>query len=329
MALGGVKEIDILRSLQYMLDAGMSMHEIMCELSNAIKSKKIAAKLEVVDDLMVNEGYKFADALESAGLFEQYLPIIRTGQETGSLVTVISEIIATADKIQSLKSKVRTVTVYPVSLMFVSIGLGYGISFVLEKVLTSLPKQDIEGTTAYEIATFIVSYRGIIFPAYVFVLTGAIWLIAKNASRIPIIRGLFNTVTVGQTFKMISLCIKSGLSLKETFELTAMILKEKKWRQVMEMLSVECQERNFYNLVDELSDFITTADLLIIQSNIKAGNMSHGFDFVGEKKIADSYTAIERTSPIMQISAYFFVAVQVVAIMSPLYALLINFAGKV
>jgi len=329
MGLGGVKEVDILRSMQYMLEAGMSMHEIMYELSNSMKNKKIAAKLEVVDDLMVNEGYRFADALESAGLFEQHIPIIRTGQETGSLAKVISEILVTADKIHSLKSAVKTMTVYPVVLMFVSIGLGFGISFLLEKVLTSLPKKDIEGTTAYDIAKFIVSYRGIIFPAYAAALAGAIWLIAKNASRVPLVRSLFNTVTVGQTFKMISLCIKSGLSLKESFELTSMILREKKWRQVMEMLAVESQERNFYDLVDELSDFISTPDLLIIKSNIKAGNMSHGFDFVGDKKIADSYTLIERTSPIMQIAAYIFVAGQVVAIMSPLYSLLIGFAGKV
>ncbi|MDA8103752.1 MAG: type II secretion system F family protein [Nitrospiraceae bacterium] len=327
--LGGVKETDVLRSMQYMLDAGMSMHEIIAELANTIDNKRIAAKLEVVDDLMTNEGYKFADALESAGLFEQFTPIIRTGQETGSLAKVINDIIVTADKVYALKRKVKTMVIYPVLMMFLAIALGFGISFLLEKVLTSLPEKDIKGTAAYSVARFIVSYRGVIFPAYALGLAASIWIIGKNASRIPGVRGLFNTMTVGQTFKMISLCISSGLPLKETFELTSLILKEKRWRKVMDLLSADSQERNFYDLVDELSDFISTPDLLIIKSNIKAGNMSYGFDFVGEKKIADSYSLIERASPLMQIAAYFFVAGQVVAVMSPLYVLLIGFAGKV
>jgi type IV pilus assembly protein PilC len=326
---GAVKEIDILRSLLYMHDAGMSMHEIMHELSGSIKQKKLAAKLEVIDNLMVNEGYDFPSALESAGLFERYIPILRTGQKTGSLSNVIKEILATHDKIESIKGKVKTMTLYPVILMFVSIGLGFGISFVLEKVLTSLPQTDIQGTTAYEIATFIVHYRAAIFPLYAVGLAVVIWFIARNASRIPVVRTLFNAVTVGQCFKMISLCITSGLSLRETFDLTAMILSERKWRQVIEMLAVECQERDLYDLVEEVSDFISTTDLMIIRSNIKAGNMSHGFDFVGEKKIVDSYTMIERTSPLMQIGAYLFVGLQVVLVMSPLYALLIGYAGKV
>ena len=329
MALGGVKELDILRSMQYMIDAGMSMHEIMYELAPSIKNKTLAAKLEIVDDLMANEGYKFPDALESAGLFEQYIPIIRTGQETGDLAKVIQEIITTSEQVSNLKSKVKTMTAYPIILMFVSIGLGFGMSFLLEKVLTSLPQKDIQGTEAYNIATFIVSYRGIIFPVYTLSLLGTIWFIAKNASKTPLINRLFNAITVGQTFKMLSLCIKNGLPLGDSFALCSSILKEKKWRQVMEMLSEESKQRNFYDLVDELSDFMTTPDLLIIKSNIRAGHTSNGFEFVGNKKIADSYAMIERMSPLMQVAAYFFVAGQIVAVMSPLYALLIGFAGKV
>jgi type IV pilus assembly protein PilC len=324
-----VKELDILRSMQYMLDAGMSMHEIIYELASSIKNKKLAEKLDVVDDLMVNQGFKFTDALESAGLFEEYIPIMRTGQETGTLGKVIKEILGTAEKIDSLKTKVKTMTVYPIILMFISIGLGFGISLLLQKVLASLPEKDIKGTTAYAIAHFIVSYRAVIFPAYALVLCGALWFITKNASRVPIVSRLFNMVTVGQAFKLISLCIKNGLPLKETFVLVSVMLKETKWRQVMELLAVESQQRNMYELADELSDFISTPDLLIIKSNIKAGNMSYGFDFVGERKIEESYVMIERLSPLMQIAAYFFVAGQVVVIMSPLYALLISYAGKV
>lgn len=328
MAFGGVKELDVLMSMQYMLDAGMSMHDIMYELAATIKNKKLAQKLDVADDLMCSQGYKFTDALESVGLFEQYVPIIRTGEKTGNLGRVINEIITTAEKINSLKKKVKTMTVYPIILMFVSIGLGFGISLLLEKVLTALPEKDIKGTTAYALAHFIASYRGIIFPMYAVLLAGALWFIAKNASRIPIVKKLFNMVTVGQSFKLISLCLNNGLALRETFMLISVVLKEKRWRQTMDLLAIESQQRNIYDLVDELSDFVSTPDLLIIKSNIKAGEMSKGFDFVGDRKIDDSYTMIERLSPIMQIVAYFFVAGQVVVIMFPLYALLIGYASK-
>ena len=53
----------------------------------------------------------------------------------------------------------------------------------------------------------------------------------------------------------------------------------------MDVLAIESDQRNVYDLVDELGDFISTPDLLIIKSNIKAGEMSKGFDFVGDRKI--------------------------------------------
>ena len=105
MAFAQVKEIDILRSMQYMLEAGMSMHDIMYELSGSIHNKKLAQKLEIADDLMSHQGYKFTDALESVGLFEDFVPIIRTGEKTGNLGRVISEIITTAEKINSLEEE--------------------------------------------------------------------------------------------------------------------------------------------------------------------------------------------------------------------------------
>jgi type II secretory pathway component PulF len=326
--MSSIKELDILRSMAYMHDAGMSMHEIIYELSGTVKDKRLSQRLDGVDDLMKNQGRKFTDALESVGLFGEYIPILRTGEQTGKLGKVMQDIITTASKIEALNKKVKTMTVYPIILMFVSIGLGYGISLLLLKILTTLPEKDVKGTTAYAVAHFIATYRLIIFPMYAVLLAAGLWFIAKNASRIPIVNRLFNIVTVGQAFKLIALCVDCGMPLKDTFILVSQVINEKRWQQLMSMLASESVQRNIYNLVDELSDFISTPDLLIIKSNIKAGDMSKGFDFVGDRKIEDSYTMIERLSPVIQVVTFFFVAVQVMAIMTPLYALLIGYASK-
>ena len=249
VAFGGVKELDILRSMEYMLDAGMSMHDIIYELAATIRNKKLAQKLDIVDDLMCSQGYRFTDALESVGLFEQYTPIIRTGEKTGNLGRVINEIVVTAEKIGSLKKKVKTMTVYPIILMFVSIALGYGISLLLQKVLTSLPEKDIAGTTAYSIAHFVASYRAIIFPVYALLLAGALWFITKNASRIPIVNRLFNMVTVGQAFKLMSLCINNGLTTQGDVSCSfRLVIKEKRWRQIMDLLAIESRAEEYLRL---------------------------------------------------------------------------------
>lgn len=323
-----VDEVSVLRSLYYMLDSGMSVHEAISEIAGVIKDKKLSAKLSTADDLMMNSGYKFADAIEAVGVFENFIPIIKTGQETGNLVVVLKEVVSVSDSIRALKKKMKTMVVYPVALIFFSIAIGFGITFLLQKVITSLPTKDIKGTVAYDVANFIVNYREIIFPVYALLLGVLIYFISVNASRIPVVKGLFNTITVGQTFKMLALALRSGLSLKDAIELTAAILKEKRWKKVFEILSLEVQERNFYDLIDELADFMTAPDLLIIKSNIKAGNLSEGFDFVGSRKMEDSYEMLERTSPIIQIGAFVFVAGQIVVLMSPLYFLLLTYMDK-
>lgn len=324
-----VDEISILRSLYYMLDSGMSVHEAISEISGVIKDKKLSEKLATADDLMMNNGYKFTDAIDAVGIFEQFLPIIKTGQETGNLVLVLKEIVSVSDSIRNLKKKIKTMVFYPIALVFFSVGIGFGITFLLQKIITTLPAKDIKGTTAYDVANFIVNYREIIFPVYALILVGLIYLIAIHASRIPVIKDLFNTITVGQTFKMLALALRSGLSLKDAIDLTANILKEKKWKKVFEIFSLEVQERSFYDLIGEMSDFMTPPDLLIIKSNIKAGNLAEGLDFVGSRKMEDSYEILERTSPIIQIGAFVFVAGQIVVLMLPLYFLLFSYADKV
>ncbi len=328
MLFSKVDEVSLLRSLYYMLDSGMSVHEAISEISGVVKDKKLSAKLATADELMMSSGYKFTDAIEAVGLFERFLPIIRTGQETGNLVLVLKEIIAVNDSITNLKKKIKTMVFYPIALVFFSVAIGFGITFLLEKIITTLPAKDIKGTAAYDVASFIVNYREFIFPAYALILLGLIYFIVMNASRIPVIKDLFNTITVGQTFKMLALALRSGLSLKDAIDLTATILKEKKWKKVFEVFSLEVQERNLYDLIDEMSDFMTPPDLLIIKSNIKAGNLSEGFEFVGSRKIGDSYEILERTSPIIQIGAFVFVAGQIVVLMSPLYFLLYAYMDK-
>ena len=311
-----------------MLDSGMSIHESISEISGVTKDRKLSVKLATVDDLMMNSGYKFTDAIEAVGIFEHFIPIIRTGQETGNLVTVLKEIVTVSDSIRSLRKKIKTMVFYPIALIFFSIAIGFGITFLLEKIITTLPAKDIKGTLAYEVASFFVNYREFIFPVYALILAGLIYFIAIHASRMPVIKGLFNAITVGQTFKMLALALRSGLSLKDAIDLTATILKEKKWKKVFEIFSLEVQERNFYDLIDEMSDFMTPPDLLIIKSNIRAGNLAEGFDFVGSRKIDDSYEMLERTSPIIQIMAFVFVAGQIVVLMSPLYFLLYAYIDK-
>lgn len=323
-----VNEADVLRSINYMLDAGISMHDTLQEILYTISNRKVVRKLEIIDDLMVNSGYKLVDAFEAAGFMEQYMPIIKTGEKTGNITKVIKELIEVIDKLEKIKKKVRSMVVYPVVLMVMSVLMGFGISFLLGKVLTALPKKDIEGTIAYSVAVVIVNYRWIIFPMYGVFLAGLLSLVVKYASRLPIINKIYNSITTGQTFKMFALSIKSGLTPKEAIELTAGILNEQKWKRAFALLATELKETNIYLLIDELSDFVPSSDLLIVKAGIRAGKLYEGFEYVGERKIEDSYALLESISPLVQMIAFMFVAVQIIGVMSPIYFLLFGFADK-
>ena len=161
-----------------------------------------------------------------------------------------------------------------------------------------------------------------------FAIASAIYLIIKNLSVIPVLKGFFNAVILGQSFKMISLAIRSGLPTRESFELASNMMNERRWKSAFILISEEIQDRGFYDCINDLSGFISPTDMLIIKSTTKGGNIESGIDFVGEKKIENSYAMLESITPLIQIGAFFFVVIQIVAVMSPLYLMIFQFANK-
>lgn len=323
-----VSDAQLMQSLYFMFTAGVSLHEAMRDFGARLSDPAVSDKLTTAAELMERNGYTFADAIEQVDLFPSYTKILRIGQETGNLSQIMREIAETQDKIDKMMKKIKSSVYYPVGLMYVSILIGFGLSFVLQNLMKSFSMPGVTTTFAFKMAAFIVDWRILIFSGYAAALSFALWLSSKNAHKMPIFKGFYNSFTIGRAFKLFALGIQSGLTIKDSFSFAAGTMSGK-WGEIFASFADESQTRSMSDIVDDLEDYITADAFLVLKSSMSAGNIDYGFKMIGDKEIDNAFNKVTAASPLINAGAFVFVAIQIILVMSPIYMLIITFMDKV
>lgn len=321
-----LSELSVMKSFYYLMGAGIPAAEVAMEMSQKINDKKMAERLYIFSELVAREGYTISQAFESIGLFLKYLQLIQVGEKTGNLSSVMRDIIETAEDIEKVKKKVKSSLYYPAGVMVVSVIVSFGLVFVLKKVLTSLDFPTVRELFMYKLGWFIVNNKYVIFLLYVAVLIGGVFFASKNLHRIPGVRDLYNRISIGQAFKIISLSLSSGLSPSEAFRNAAQA-SAGMWQTILESLSEEIRHRSTLEIIEEIEPYVPPDYYLILRAKIRAGDTASVFSMLGKELLASSIQKMEGMSGFVTIFAFLFVAGQIVLTMSPVWGVVISFMG--
>ncbi len=327
-ASGGLREIDVLRSVHSLLSAGISVQDAMASIADKIRDAAMAEKLHMASDLVSRGGRTFSEALAEVGLMEKYTELLTIGQKTGNLREIIKEIIDIENQMYEVKRAVKKSITYPIIVAAVSVLIGYGMSFMLEKIMASLKFPGVDRTFAYQMGMFIVTWKTALFAGWAALLAGAGYWAAKNVDRVPGISAIYNSLALGQAFRTTGLAIVSGLSPSQAFAMAGTVVKGK-WREIMEMMSTESLTRNVAEIFDEIEEYMSVENYLVIKVKLESGSMSEGFTAAGTNLLQAAMDKLAGLGSAVSVAATVLVAAQIIVIMSPIYMVIMTFMDRV
>lgn len=327
MATSRVTEISLLKSLQFLTSSGVALHEAMAEFASKIKDQKMAEKLSVASDLMKN-GKSFPDAVEQVDLFTAFLGILRLGEKTGTLPTTMREVALAQEKIEKVVGHIRASLYYPIILLFVAIAVGFGITFSIENLANAFNTPAMRSTFALKAALFVAKYRVYIFASYTFLLISCLYWSAKHVDKLPVIKSLYNGFMIGRSFKLCSLGLSSGLTLQDSLYFAAQA-STGKWSDLLITIAEEASDRSADSIVDEFDDYMDTDSFLVLRTTVRAGKIQEGFAMIGDREIDKAFEMVTAFSPLLNAFAMIIIALQLIAVMSPIYMLMFAFMDRV
>ncbi|NVB36713.1 type II secretion system inner membrane protein GspF [Pseudenhygromyxa sp. WMMC2535] len=253
-ATGGGREIDLgqlfdrirpkdvsgmTRLLSTLLCAGVTLPEALVALTEQVESPNFKNILSDIGS-KVNEGSSLADAMASHGhvFTKLYINMIRAGEASGSLETVLIRIADFMDQQEELRSKLTTAMFYPMAMAVVGIGV---VALLMVKVVPSISEifagqgAELPFTTRTLIATsdFVTKFWWLVILAAI----GVVYLARKYRNSpagrettdhlllsLPVIGGLARKIAIARFARTLATMLSSGVQLLQALDIVRSLL---------------------------------------------------------------------------------------------------------
>lgn len=247
--LGMQERILITRHLHTMLEAGIAIDEALktiAEQSTSDRVKKMLLDLH----LRVQKGQPLHQALGQHGAFfpPLYINLVRVGEVTGKLDSVLAHLLEQQEKELALRTKVFNAMLYPsIILTALILMVSLMLVFVIPRVATILGSYDVQLPLQTRIlvamSDFLSSFWYIVFPLLIFLVylfrvfikrpTGKRWW-DSFILAIPGIKILVQEVNLARITRTLHATLQSGLSIDQALELTASIARHDKYHHAIQ-----------------------------------------------------------------------------------------------
>ncbi len=130
-----------------LLDAGMTLGNALNCLATQAEGEPRGPIISSLRDAIVG-GANFSDALaQHPKIFSQiYVSMIRAGEASGSLPTVLRRLIGHFERLQAIRSRVVSALVYPVIVLVMGFGVGiFAVTYILPKFKTIFDQMGPDG----------------------------------------------------------------------------------------------------------------------------------------------------------------------------------------
>jgi type IV pilus assembly protein PilC len=251
----GVKDkIFFTKNLQVMIASGLSLPRSIGILAAQAKNKKFHEALDEIKT-EITQGKNFSESMQRfPSIFSDfYCSMVKVGEETGTLESVLDILDKQLEKDYELQSKIKGALLYPAVIFVVMIGIGI---LMLVYVVPTLSATFIELKVQLPVTTRAVIGLGnflkknllavFLFTVFlVFVLRrflGSVMgkkLYDQLMLSFPIISPIVKNINAAYTVRNLSSLIASGVSLPRALEITANTLDNHKYKRAL----IESEEK--------------------------------------------------------------------------------------
>ena len=312
------------RSLASYLKSGLQLADALKIMSRQAKDRNMKPVMEKLV-AEVEGGRKFHTALSESGAFRESLwRVAESGEQSGTLVSVLLEAADEFKLEDDLKRKIRGAMTYPLVMAVVGIGV---VSFMLTYVVPKIAELFEDMHQQLPLPTRILIGASDFLSSYgLWLLLGILllWLWLKRTGRkvtLPFMRGITDQLNLALVMSHISTLLKSGIPLVQALRMAStMDEKKQRWLDAAEMVKAG---HRFDRALEKIG--MPEETVAVVRVGEMGGELAEALMNVSDQSRETAQTRMARLStlmePIMVLTMGFSVGFIVLAILTPIFDL--------
>lgn len=260
------------KELVYMLHGGVSIMQAVDTIKKSTTNYALKAIVTSIS-FHLNEGKSFSYALSRLPEYfdESDSAIIKTGESTGNLDTVLQELANEYSYLNSIKNKYKSALTYPIILIIMSIG---AVLFLFSSVLPGILEMFVGEMEKLPLITrilkstsdfFVTSWKTIL--VVLFTAIAVVWIygttdqgkksLSKFMMSFPLVGKMTKTYYLIKWARYMKLMISSGLDYVQTFRLLRGVLAIPAYQEMIEKVMAGLQiGKTIYDTIKDETDLI-------------------------------------------------------------------------
>lgn len=339
--ISSTNKIFLLQNLSVMIRAGVPLADALSTLAEQTRNKKIKNILFDVQK-KIKEGKNFSESLEpyQENFGELFINMIKAGETSGQLDSVIKELYQQTKKDHQLMTKVRNALTYPVIIIVAMFGIGtFMMVFVLPNITNLFTELNVQlplpTLILIIISNFIQAYGLWVAIALVLIVVIFIRTIGTKKGKyafdsillkIPVVSGIIKKINLARLARSLSSLIKTDITIIETLQITSRILGNSLYKKALLESAEQVKKGN--KMADVFKNYPHIFPPNIIQM-VSVGEETGSLDEVLENLASfyeeEVYNTMDNLpviiEPVLMILIGVAVAVIALAIMMPMYNL--------
>lgn len=338
------QKIMFTNNLSGMLSAGLALSRALTILEKQSKNQALSNVLKGLEE-DINKGNSLSDGMKKfpkvfSGVF---IPMVHSGEESGNLPKILTEIGLNLKKSYDLKKKIKGAMTYPTIILIAMAGIG---TFMMIYVVPTLTKtfKDL-GTELPSSTKFIIwlsdtiSQNILSFLVFIIVVVlGIIFFSKLKPVRrffdklilyIPVIGKIVKEVNTARTARTLSSLLLSGVNISNALSITEEVLQNVHYKEVVHKSISSVEKGTVLSASFKENPFLYPIMMgEMIEVGEETGNLSqmlldvaNFYETEVDNKTKDLSTIIE---PILMVFIGGAVGFFAVSMISPMYSVMDN-----
>lgn len=349
----GAKEekVLLLENMALLLNAGIDVSSALSSLTAEISNREIKKRLLYISK-SVQGGSSLWRPMIDTRLFPSYaINLIKVGEETGMLARNLEVLADATKRDQGLRQNIISAMAYPIFVLFITVSIGLGITWVLlprlvsvfDKLGSELPKITelllgfgtfIQQNGIWFVPLVIIS---MIVGIYLFFLSPALKFIGQGfLLRLPGFKRLIVQTEVSRFGLLSASLMKAGVPLTTMFESLAEISTnfyyKRLYKKTFKNLMLGNSLTKSLNKLDVNHRLIPPSVKTLIAAGEKSGSLEKSFHYVGDSYDSKAQHATKLLTtllePVLLVTVWVGVLTLAIAIILPIYDVVGQFNGS-
>ncbi len=312
------------RSLASYLKSGLPLADSLRIMSKQARDKNMKPVMEKIL-AEVEGGRKFHTALSESGAFRESLwRVAESGEQSGTLISVLNEAADEFKLEDDLHRKIRGAMTYPIVMAIVGIGV---VAFMLTYVVPKISELFEDMHQSLPLPTrMLIAMSDFIsnFGLWILLAILIFWVFMKRTGRrinMPFMRGIRDQLTLALVMSHISTLLKSGIPLVQALRMaSSMDTKKDRWIEAADMVKAG---HRFDKALEKIG--MPEDTVAVVRVGEMGGELAEALTNVSDQSREIAQSRMERVStllePIMVLSLGVSVGFIVLAILTPVFDL--------